>query len=102
ISQEDLRPWFPVPKVLEGLFAVAGRLFGIRVRERGDVELWHADAKYYDVLDGNGEVIAGFYVDLYARQNKRGGAWMDDCLARWKRRDGTLQRPVAYLVCNFT
>jgi oligopeptidase A len=102
ISQEDLRPWFPAPKVLEGLFTVAGRLFGIRVRERGDVELWHADAKYYDVLDGNGEVIAGFYVDLYARQNKRGGAWMDDCLARWKRRDGTLQKPVAYLVCNFT
>ncbi len=102
ISQEELRPYFPAPKVLAGMFEVAKRLFGVSVRERNDVELWHPDAKYFDVLDAQGEVIAGFYVDLYARQNKRGGAWMDDCLARWRRRDGSLQRPVAYLVCNFT
>jgi oligopeptidase A len=102
ISQEALRPYFPAPKVLAGMFEVAQRLFGIGVRERKDVELWHADARYYDVLDAQGEVIAGFYIDLYARQHKRGGAWMDDCLARWRRRDGSLQKPVAYLVCNFT
>lgn len=102
ISQEELRPYFPAPKVLAGMFEVAKRLFGVSVRERSDIELWHPDAKYFDVLDAQGEVIAGFYVDLYARQNKRGGAWMDDCLARWRRRDGSLQKPVAYLVCNFT
>jgi len=102
ISQEALRPYFPAPKVLAGMFEVAQRLFGIGVRERSDVELWHGDARYYDVLDAQGEVIAGFYIDLYARQHKRGGAWMDDCLARWRRRDGSLQKPVAYLVCNFT
>ncbi|MFP5384113.1 MAG: oligopeptidase A [Gammaproteobacteria bacterium] len=102
ISQEELRPYFPAPKVLAGLFAVAHRLFGVGVCRRDDVELWHPDAQYYDVLDAQGEVIAGFYIDLYARQNKRGGAWMDDCLARWRRLDGSLQKPVAYLVCNFT
>ncbi len=102
ISQEALRPYFPVPQVLSGLFAIAGRLFGIQVQERSDVDVWHKDARYFDVLDAAGEVIAGFYIDLYARQNKRGGAWMDDCLARWRRRDGALQKPVAYLVCNFT
>ncbi|MFZ5722146.1 MAG: oligopeptidase A [Pseudomonadota bacterium] len=102
ISQEELRPYFPAPKVLSGLFETARRLFGVSARARDDVELWHRDARYYDVLDTQGEVIAGFYIDLYARQNKRGGAWMDDCLARWRRRDGSLQKPVAYLVCNFT
>lgn len=102
ISQEELRPYFPAPKVLTGMFDVARRLFGVRVEERGSVEVWHKDARYYDLLDAQGEVIAGFYIDMYARQNKRGGAWMDDCLARWRKRDGALQKPVAYLVCNFT
>lgn len=109
-SQEDVRPYFPAPKVIAGLFAVAERLFGIRIRERKGVDVWHSDAKYYDVLDADGhegasgehKIIAGFYTDLYARQHKRGGAWMDDCLSRRRRADGALQLPIAYLVCNFT
>ncbi len=118
-SQEDVRPYFPAPKVIAGLFAVAERLFGIRIRERKGVDVWHEDSKYYDVLEADGpdggrgagsssgahgvpKVIAGFYTDLYARQHKRGGAWMDDCLSRRRRADGVLQLPIAYLVCNFT
>lgn len=98
-SEEELRPYFPAPKVLDGLFAVAGRLFDISIEEDPAVKTWHPDASYYRVLR-NDEVIAGFYLDLYARDNKRGGAWMDECRVRRKTTDG-LQLPVAYLTCNF-
>lgn len=100
-SEEELRPWFPMDRVLEGLFDVVGRLYGIRFQQRDDVAVWHPDVRYYDLLD-NGEVIAGFYLDAYARKGKRGGAWMDDCLVRSRKADGELQQPVAYLACNFT
>jgi oligopeptidase A len=102
ISQEELRPYFPLPRVLDGLFAVIHRLFRISFRRRADVALWHPDARYYDVLragaDGN-EVIGGFYLDPYARPNKRSGAWMDDCVGRKQLSTGNAL-PVAYLVCN--
>jgi oligopeptidase A len=102
ISQEELRPYFPLPRVLDGLFAVIHRLFRISFRQRTDVPLWHPDARYYDVLragaDGS-EVIGGFFLDPYARPNKRSGAWMDDCVGRKQLPSGDAL-PVAYLVCN--
>ncbi len=100
VSQEELRPYFPVERVLAGLFKVAGQLFEVEIVER-EADLWHADARCFELSRG-GDVIAEFYVDLYARANKRGGAWMADCRGRRRLDDGQLQRPVAFLVCNFT
>jgi len=99
ISQEELRPYFTLPRVLDGLFAVIHRLFRISFRQRSDVSLWHADARYYDVLSADGAVLGGFYLDPYARPNKRSGAWMDDCVGRKDMSTGSAL-PVAYLVCN--
>ncbi len=100
LNEEELKPYFPLPAVIEGLFGVVKSLFGVELRERESVETWHVDAHYYDLVDADGHVIAGAYVDLYARSGKRGGAWMDVCASRF--RDGdTMQLPVAYLVCNF-
>lgn len=99
VSQEALRPWFPVDKVLDGLFTIAGRLFGVTFAA-ADTSLWHSDARYFNVLK-NGEQVAGFYLDLYARDNKRGGAWMADCRVRRRTSEGALQQPVAFLTCNF-
>ncbi|WP_231758908.1 M3 family metallopeptidase [Microbulbifer elongatus] len=100
VSQEDLRPYFPYPKVLCGLFAVAEKLFGV-VAERDDsVPSYHEDVHFYWLKRG-GEPIAGFYLDPYAREKKRGGAWMDDARVRRQTLAG-LQLPVAYLVCNFS
>ncbi len=98
-SEEDLKPYFPLPAVLDGLFAIVGRAFGVQFRRREGVDVWHPDVAYFDVLDADGSVRAGFYVDHYARQAKRGGAWMDVCRARF--RDGELHPPVAFLTCNF-
>ncbi len=100
-SQEDLKPYFPEQQVLAGLFAVTQKLYGIRIRERESVPVWHPDVRFFDIFDDSGERIAGFYLDSYVRPHKRGGAWMDECIIRWRRPDCTLQLPVAYLVCNF-
>jgi oligopeptidase A len=100
LDEEQLKPYFPLPAVIDGLFAVTGQLYGISLRQRDDVDTWHADVRYYDVLDADGKVFAGAYFDLYARSGKRGGAWMDVCQARF--RDGDqVQLPVAFLTCNF-
>jgi oligopeptidase A len=101
ISDEVLRPYFPAPRVISGLFETVRRLFGLRIQPRLAVETWHPDVNFYDIFDRDGELRGSFYLDLYARPHKRGGAWMDDCLGRRFRQDGTLQRPVAYLTCNF-
>jgi oligopeptidase A len=101
ISDELLRPYFPEHKVLFGLFEVLKRLFGVKVTERAGVDVWHADVKFFDITDETGELRGSFYLDLYARSKKRGGAWMDDCQGRRHREDGSLQKPVAYLTCNF-
>ena len=99
-SEEDLKPYFPLPAVMEGLFTVAQRVFGIRLVERGDVPTWHPDVHFFDVVDPDGSVRAGVYLDHYARAGKRGGAWMDVCRSRLS--DGeSLFAPVAYLTCNF-
>ncbi|NCB56614.1 MAG: oligopeptidase A [Gammaproteobacteria bacterium] len=101
ISNEMLRPYFPEHKVIQGLFEVVKRLFGMRVKPHLAVETWHPDVRFYDIVDADGELRGSFYLDLYARAKKRGGAWMDDCMGRRYRRDGQLQHPVAYLTCNF-
>jgi oligopeptidase A len=101
ISQEELRPYFPETRVVPGMFEVVRRLYGLEIREVKDIEVWHADARVYEICDERGTVRGRFYMDLYARANKRGGAWMDDCIARKRSRSG-VQIPVAYLTCNFT
>lgn len=101
ISDEALRPYFPESKVVPGLFSVLGKLFGIKVQQRDDVDVWHPDVSFYDIFDAKGELRGSFYLDLYARAKKRGGAWMDDCQGRRWKADGSLQHPVAYLTCNF-
>jgi oligopeptidase A len=100
ISQEQLRPYFPAPKVISGMLRIAETLYGLEIRERHDVTVWHDDVTYYEIAE-NGAVIASFYLDPYARANKRGGAWMADCRVRRRRNDGRLQKPVAFLTCNF-
>ena len=99
-SEEDLRPYFPVPRVLEGLFETLRRLYGITLREIKGVNTWHNDVRYFEVHDETGQLRGGLFMDLYARQQKRGGAWMDDCIVRRKLVSG-VQSPVAYLICNF-
>ncbi len=101
ISPETLRPWFPVNKVVPGLFAVAEKLFDVQIEAQPEVATWHPDATAYRI-SRHGQPIAWFYLDLYARQGKRGGAWMADCRVRWRNLRGHLQLPVAFLTCNFT
>jgi oligopeptidase A len=100
LNEEELKPYFALDAVIEGLFAITHRLFGVSLRRREDVDVWHRDVRYYDLVDADGRVFAGAYFDLYARSGKRGGAWMDTCLNRFRRDDGT-QLPVAFLTCNF-
>jgi len=101
LSEEALRPYFPVPRVLEGMFAVVGRLYGMAVQRVEGVDVWHEDVQFFEIRDGGGRLRGCFYLDLYARPHKRGGAWMDECLGR--NRDGDNPRdPVAYLTCNFS
>lgn len=99
LSDEELRAYFLLPRVLKGLFDVASRLFGVAFAERSDVETWHDDVRFFDVTDENGATVAGFYLDAYARPGKRSGAWMDVCQGRLEL-GGRRQRPVAYLTLN--
>jgi oligopeptidase A len=99
VSQEELREYFALPQVLVGLFDVIQRLFHVSISVRDDVEVWHTDARYYDLRNSEGQIIGGFYLDPYARPHKRSGAWMDDCVTRKVTAGGTAL-PVAYLVCN--
>jgi oligopeptidase A len=99
VSQEELREYLPLPRVLEGLFEVAEKLFDVRIRERPGVAVWHPDVRYFEVQNPAGSAVASFYLDAYARPHKRSGAWMDDCIGR-KALSGSTILPVAYLVCN--
>ncbi|MAX52084.1 MAG: oligopeptidase A [Methylophaga sp.] len=101
ISQEELKPYFPEDKVVNGLFAVVNRLYGLVISERTDIDTWHKDVRFFEIRESNGNLRGQFYLDLYARQHKRGGAWMDECLVRRKTAKG-LQTPVAFLTCNFS
>ncbi|MEN8219252.1 MAG: oligopeptidase A [Pseudomonadota bacterium] len=100
ISQEMLRPYFPLPKVLEGLFGVVQRLYGLSIQQHNGVDTWHPDVQFFDIYDESGELRGQFYLDCFARKGKRGGAWMDECIIRHRTISG-LQIPVAYLCCNF-
>lgn len=99
LSQESLKPYFPAPKILQGLFSIVNRLYGINIVER-EAPVWHPDAHYFE-LEDQGNVVGGFYFDLYARSGKRGGAWMSGFRSRMQTRQG-LQKPICYMVCNFT
>lgn len=101
INDEELRPYFPEERVISGLFEVVRRIFGITAKQRHDVEVWAPEVKFYDLYNANGELKGSFYLDLYAREHKRGGAWMDDCIGKMRFADGHIQKPVAYLTCNF-
>ncbi|NNH15925.1 M3 family metallopeptidase [Acinetobacter sp. ANC 4282] len=99
LSQESLKPYFPAPKILQGLFSIVNRLYGINIVER-EAPVWHSDARYFE-LEDQGNVVGGFYFDLYARSGKRGGAWMSGFRSRMQTKNG-LQKPICYMVCNFT
>ena len=102
ISDEDLKPYFSDKRVIQGLFEIVSSLYEIQITEvtRG-VDRWDESVGFYQIENSAGEIIGQFYLDLYARENKRGGAWMDECVNRY-RIDGKLQLPVAYLTCNLT
>ncbi|WP_218397830.1 oligopeptidase A [Alteromonas lipotrueae] len=101
ISDEMLRPYFPEDKVLSGLFEVVHRLYGLKIIEQPGIDTWHKDVRYFTITDSADALRGSFYLDLYARAKKRGGAWMDECRVRREKLDGELQLPVAYLTCNF-
>ncbi len=101
VSEDELRPYFPLPRAIEGLMAVSGELFGITFRRRDDVDVWHPDVSFFELLNADGQVQAGLYLDLYARSGKRGGAWMADCRCYLSLADGGVQKPIAFLNCNF-
>jgi oligopeptidase A len=102
ISDEQLRPFFPENKVVKGLFEVVSRLYNLTISVRDDIDTWHKNVRFYDIHDQAGELRGSFYLDLYAREKKRGGAWMDECRVRRQKTDGSQQYPVAYLTCNFS
>jgi oligopeptidase A len=101
-SDQEVKQYFPEPKVMTGLFQLVERLFSVRI-EPDHAEAWHPDVRFYRIVrDGqDGSPLGHFYVDLYARETKRGGAWMADAIGRRRHADGRLQTPVAYLCCNF-
>ena len=99
-SEEAIKPYFPLPKVMAGLFALAERVLGAKLVERHGVDTWHPDVQFFDVLDGSGDIIAGVYLDHFTREGKRGGAWMDVCRAPLLDDDGK-RLPIAFLTCNF-
>ncbi len=101
LSQEEVKTYFPIDRVLPGLFAIVEKLYGLNISEIDNFDSWHADVRFYQIHDRDGYLRGQFYTDLYARPKKRGGAWMDVCVSR-KKHQGEIQTPVAYLTCNFT
>ncbi|WAJ72042.1 oligopeptidase A [Catenovulum adriaticum] len=101
ISDEVLRPYFPENNVINGLFSIVEKLFSIKIKRRDSVQVWHESVRFYDIFDKNDQLKGSFYFDLYAREGKRGGAWMDVCVGQRRKQNGELQLPVAYLTCNF-
>ncbi len=101
ISQEDLKPYFPEARVVSGMFDVVNKLYGLQIKELTGVDTWHKDVRAFEIFDRDDNARGRFYLDLYARENKRGGAWMDECISRRETASG-MQLPVAYLTCNFS
>ena len=102
ISQEELKPYFPEQRVIEGMFAVVNKIYGINIKEIDGIETWHEAVRVFEITDIENNIRGQFYLDLYTREKKRGGAWMDDCQGRIVHQNGNLQIPVAYLTCNLT
>ncbi|MFM0238138.1 M3 family metallopeptidase [Paraburkholderia phytofirmans] len=100
-SENEVKQYFPEDAVFKGLFKVTETLFGVRIR-RDEAAVWHPDVRFFRVENQDGGLVAQFYLDLYAREGKRGGAWMDDARGRHKHTHGSVQTPVAYLTCNFS
>ena len=101
ITQEELRPYFPVDQVLKGLFEIASRLFGVRIEPVSNVDVWDREVRFFTIFDDSGVLRGQFYLDLYSRPHKRGGAWMDECVVR-RRVGSDVQTPIAFLTCNFS
>ncbi len=101
ISQEELKPYFPLPKVITGLFEIINRLYGYHISVSNQAETWHKDVSFYDIHNNKNELIGQFYMDLHARENKRDGAWMANCITR-SNFNGRVNTPVAFINCNFT
>jgi len=101
ISQEELKPYFPAEKVIQGLFQIVEKLYGINITQLKGIDVWHKDVLFYEIKDQQKNIRGQFYLDLYARANKRGGAWMDECVSRMQS-GNLIQLPVAYLTCNLT
>ena len=101
ISQETLREYFPLPKVMSGLFSIIEQLYGLCFEEVTDIDRWNSEVTCYRLVDEHSEVRGYIYMDLFARPHKRGGAWMDSCQSRYVRADGSIQCPIATLTCNF-
>jgi oligopeptidase A len=101
LSQEELRPYFPFSQVVQGMFDIVQRLYGVTIKAKDGIDIWHRDVTFYEIHDENGNLRGQFYLDPYARQKKRGGAWMGECVNRKKLNDD-IQYPVAFLACNFT
>ena len=101
LSEEEVREYFPATRAVPGMFAVVEKLYGLKIREIKGVDVWHPDVKFYEIRDRRDEIRGSFYLDLFARANKRSGAWMDECITR-RRLNGKVQHPVAFLTCNFT
>ncbi|ANF70867.1 oligopeptidase A [[Haemophilus] ducreyi] len=101
INDEECRPYFPEDRVISGLFELMKRIFGLHIEEQFNIDVWHPDVRFFQIYDQHNQERGSFYLDLYARENKRGGAWMDDCIGQKRRADGSLQKAVAYLTCNF-
>ncbi len=99
-SDQEVKQYFPEDRVLAGMFRVVETIFGVAISE-SKTAVWHPAVRFFDVVDGSGEVVGQFYLDLYARTGKRGGAWMDEAIGR-RRRGTIVQHPVAYLTCNFS
>ncbi len=99
-SDQEVKQYFPEAQVLQGLFRVTETIFGVQVR-RSQAPVWHADVTFYEIVDRSGQLIGQFYLDLYARNGKRGGAWMDEAITRRRKSHG-IETPVAFLTCNFS
>ncbi len=101
ISEEELRPYFPIDRALNGLFTIVGRLFNVRIEEKTGISTWHSDVRFFNIYNIDNKLIGHFYLDIYARENKRSGAWMEEARSHRRLNNGEIQIPIAYVTCNF-
>ena len=102
VNNEELRVYFPESRVLYAMFEIIKRIYGISIKERNNVDIYYPNVRFFDLFNEKNELQGSFYLDMYIRKNKRNGAWMDDCTNKMRRANGTLQKPIAYINCNFS